>query len=255
LLRFLFSDPWFRIAICGLAGLVLSLASLGPRIWKGSPPGFEPVIRVSGLDLAQGWSLRRTASKATAAGRFEEANHAWLAALARNPGDAEAARGGLRNYLRSDRKRSGLAGHYGGWLLKLTGTNRADLELVAQVLEKHEEPDLLLSLLEPRKDQLSPSLETTYLKALFHCRKIADFAARWKRARNELPWNEDLALFEAALRAGWESGAEAAQGREQLESGLERPPERLLAGRLLLTASAQRLDADRYGWVLGRLQE
>src|SRR5437763_1849751 len=100
LLRQLVFERWFRLAF-GLFVLVFVFLGLFlPKMWKTSKPGFVPVIKVSGLDLVQAWSLKRTAVKASAAGRFEEANLAWQGALANNRADPDLVRGALRNLLK-----------------------------------------------------------------------------------------------------------------------------------------------------------
>lgn len=255
LLRLLICEVWFRIAVAGFILLALIVALLPAKIWRGSPAGFQPVLRVSALDLAQAWSLQRSALAALAGGKFVEANYAWQAALANNRGDAELVRGVLRTLIQANRPDDGLAGHYASWLLKLTATNRVDLELVANVLEKYDEPDLLVRLLAPRKNKLTPSLEATYLKALFNAGSFKEFRVCWQKSQMAPSQDAELPLYHAAYLAGWGVAGESGRALRELEEALDDPRRRVLAGRLLLAVSARQLDGYRYEAVLRRLDE
>jgi len=85
LIRLLLFKRWFRLAFIGFVFLVLFLALFLPKMWVVTPRGFDPKIKISGLDLVQAWSLQRTAWRATTAGQYELADHAWQAAVANNP--------------------------------------------------------------------------------------------------------------------------------------------------------------------------
>ena len=65
-------------------------------MWRTSPDGFSPVVRVSLLDLVQSRSLQRSARQMQAEGKLDEAIMAWRQAIASNPGDVEANRGFIR---------------------------------------------------------------------------------------------------------------------------------------------------------------
>ena len=72
-------------------------------MWTVSPPGFKPVLKVSGLDLVQAWSLKRSALKAAAAGKDDDAAYAWQAAIANDAADPDLFRGSLRHLLNTRR--------------------------------------------------------------------------------------------------------------------------------------------------------
>ena len=86
-------------------------------------------------------------------GRFEDAGYAWKAALAQSPADADLVRGLLKNGLAAGNQpaRGAGAALYGSWLLKLTDTNLADLELVSQVLDRAGHHDLLIELIDSKR--------------------------------------------------------------------------------------------------------
>jgi predicted Zn-dependent protease len=256
-LRLLHFEAWFRVAFAGFCLLLLFLALFLPKIWVVSPRGFTPAIIASGLDLAQAWSLQRNALKAMSAGKFDEANFAWLLAFANNRGDAKIVRGALRCLGQSPEKTeySSLVWLQSHWLLKLAGTNVADLELVATVFEKYGYHDPLAALLEIAQDRLSARLEASYLKALFNTGRIQAFGNRWSKFSDRLPKDDDLFLYHAAYLAGWSSSRTHSEGLRRLEAACQEPSQRALAARLLLLVEAQQRDADRFGQTLHRLEQ
>lgn len=257
LLRQMLFEFWFRvIMLCGAGGALLFGLSL-PKVWVTSPKDFLPVIKVSGLDLLQAWSLQRTARKAMAAGKHEEAAHAWRSAFANNPANPRLARGALENYLSMENPgaESAAAIHRALWLLRLTQTNATHLELAARVFERNQLHDFLLDLLEPRKENLGPTLDAIYLRSLFHQGQMEQFAQRWEQNAARFSADRELALYEAAYRAGWGPvGAQTAAQRE-LESALSDPARQVLANQLLLRVALARTDPALYAEALQRLED
>jgi hypothetical protein len=256
-LRLVLFNFWFRLAFASFVLLLLFLALFLPRIWRVTPPGFLPVVKVSGLDMTQAWSLKRSALKAQAAGDFERANFAWGAAVANNPGDPELFRGALRNVLQLSRTEARIVGPAVGqttWLLKLTGTNQADVELVSEVYEKFQLHELVLRLLAPREARLSPREESAYLRALFHGVQIGVFAKRWDRLSEQQKKDPELQLYHSAFLTGWGRSEQAAGARQRLDAAVEDPHRRITANRLQLVVSAARQDLDRYQASLQRLE-
>ncbi|MBI2924802.1 MAG: hypothetical protein HYY24_03750 [Verrucomicrobia bacterium] len=257
LLRQMLFEFWFRvIVLCGLLGVIF-LALFLPKMWVTSPAGFLPVVKVSGLDFAQAWSLKRTARQAMAAGRYEDAAYAWQSAFANNPGNPKLARGALENFLHLERpgKTAGSAIQQALWLLRLTGTNTVDLELAARVFEKNRFYEFVLDLLDARKDSLSPALETAALKSLFHLGQMDEFARRWDLGGERLKADAELPLYHAAYLAGAGPVGTQAEGKQRLDSVLSDPARRTLANRLLLLVAARRTDATLYEDALHRLEE
>ena len=77
----------------GLLGLLVLLAIGGglmvPKIWKSTPDGFTPEIRISGIDLLQARSRAKSARALESAGQSLEAVLAWRSAITKNPGDPQ----------------------------------------------------------------------------------------------------------------------------------------------------------------------
>src|ERR1041384_7603305 len=76
-LRLILFNGWFQLSF----GLVFLLFVAGllylPKIWRVSPSGFLPVIRISWLDMTQNWSLKRSARKYMASRDFALAAKSW----------------------------------------------------------------------------------------------------------------------------------------------------------------------------------
>ncbi|MBI4664735.1 MAG: hypothetical protein HY735_38595 [Verrucomicrobia bacterium] len=248
-------DRWFRAAFCGFLMLPVFLALFLPRIWTKSPPGFRPIIKVSGLDLAQAWSLKRSALKSMAAGRYEEANYSWMAALINNPADAGLLRGALKNYLSNvdPKKYGGAVARHSGWLLALTATNLTDLELVAQVLARFGRSDLVLDFLEPQKKALTPKLEAAYLKALLFEGRVGSFSNRWNLVSRKAAMDEELRLCHAAWDSGWSGARTQPDSLRMLRAALDDSGPGILAARLLLIVACRRLDLIECSQMLDRL--
>src|SRR5689334_6947959 len=137
MLRMLLYEKLFRLALAGLFVLLFSTGLFIAKIWTVSPAGFSPKIRISGLDYVQAWSLRRTALKQMAQGQFDDALYSWRVAVANNSANPELVRGCLNHLLNgTDKRRCAPAVvTYTRWLLRLTQTNQADLELSARLYD------------------------------------------------------------------------------------------------------------------------
>src|SRR5579862_593361 len=123
-LRLLLFKFWFRVAVLGFLFLLLFLALFLPRIWRVTPRGFRPVVKISGLDKLQCWSLKRTGREEMAAGNFERAHYAWQAAVANNLADVAALRGlisNLAHWAGSPPESLAVGVTFSSWLLRLTG--------------------------------------------------------------------------------------------------------------------------------------
>src|SRR5687768_16062609 len=114
-------EPWFRILLPIVICALLSLPFLLFPLLKTSPQGFSPPIRVSGIDLIQAWSLKRTALREVKAGNHDRSVFTWRRAIANNPADADLFRELLRTVVQAERpvKYTDIGPAYSGWLLRL----------------------------------------------------------------------------------------------------------------------------------------
>jgi hypothetical protein len=257
-LRLLIFKFWFRVAFAAFVLLLVFLALFLPKIWRVSPQGMLPVVKVSGLDMVQAWALKRSAARELVAGHNDRAHYALLGAVNRNPGDADALRGLLSNLLahpKVEPRSLENSLNYSFWLLHLTQTNGNDMELVSDVLGEYHYNDMVILLLSPIVDHLTPRQEGAYLKALFRDNMIPEFGRRWAKVKGErLPDNE-LPLYWAAYQAGWGPVETAAQGREKLAAALSDPAHRVLANRLQLPVCSKLRDVAGFETYLNRLEE
>ncbi len=257
LLRILLLEKWFRLAFLSFLTVLISALLFLPKIWVASPKGFLPIVKVSLLDRVQAAALKRTARKAEAAGRYDEASYAWQTAIGNNRADVEASRELLRNFVEHETalKQTRYVVPQAVWLLRLTETNVSDLALVAEVLERKGYGDYVTGLLAAKTDVLTPRLESIYLKALFDQGNWRAFDARWKQAGPKRPDDPELQLYRAAYLAIGGSPAEAVESLQLLEEALANPDRRVSACRLRLTVSAARNETADYERFLKQLEE
>ena len=254
LLPMLLFKVWFRVAfMCALVTAIL-LGLYLPKIWRTSPDEFNPVIRVSALDLTQAWSLKRSAKKAQANGDYTRAYLSWQSAVAQNPADPKALRGFLSNFLNlknPDQRQVHAAIGQSFWLLRLGGTNEMDVGFCSKIYEKFRWHDVMLHAFKPIEKDLKGPAEVAYLKALFHNGRMSEFAHRL----HEMTGAEDaeLPLYRLALDAGWARGPEALDAHAKLTRAAESGSQMALATRLLMAAAEKRGNVEAYRECLERL--
>lgn len=255
LLLVLLFSTWFRVVfILFLIGL-LALPAAMLRLWRTSPDGFLPIVRISGIDWVQSLSLRRTAHAQAADGRWDDALFSLRAAMANNPGNPETLRELLDTSLHTEitpRKTSMVLGQ-SFWLMRLTGTNLADVELTARVFDHFKCYELVESLVAPFDKNLSPPIQVLRLKAFFELGQVDPFQKLWDKVGGTLPKDPEIALYRAAYLAGWGRPGEVAEGRQKLEATAGDPQWRILANRLQLRVSRQLLDEPGYRKALDEL--
>jgi len=240
------------LVLLGVLGVGVSL----PKLWRVTPPGFHPQIRVSLLNLVQAWQLRRTAQRCAESGAPEAAASAWQLAVLKNLGDLLTIRQALRPTLGLPEVSPAAFDRIAslpGWLLSLGGTNAQDLALVAQVLHRAGQPEEAYLLLHPRREQLSRNDEVLYLKVLLELEDGPAYAARWERAGAELARDPTLALYHTAYLAGWGPMAVREDARQRLAQALEEGGDRTLITRLQMLDYAQAGDVAAYAEGLERL--
>ncbi len=254
LLRFLFYSFWLRLALLVIGLLSAFVVGVLLPIWRTSPPGFKPQIKISGLELAKSWALARTGRKAAAEGRANEAIHAWGAASIHNPANPELSRGLLQALLLDTTKTNyvGAALQSCFWLLHLTQTNQADLELTVRVFEHYSLHPVILQLLQPMEARLTPALAAAYLKALFNSGQIEAFSKTWDQWSGRMPQNPQLPLYYAAYQAGWKPAAAAGDAWRQLEAAQADTALQSLANRLEMVASFHAQDVAHFEHAINK---
>ncbi|HNQ90442.1 MAG TPA: tetratricopeptide repeat protein [Verrucomicrobiota bacterium] len=252
-------DRRFRwvIILAALVALAITLCLL--RIWRVTPPDFKPPVRINVLDLFQSRSLLRTAREHLRKRQYTEAVHTWAMAVSNDPGNTPL----LREYL-------GLLAEYGdprvearqairhtNWLLMLTRTNLADLELTSSLLQRYRLDDLVLQKLEAIETPLSPALQVIKAKSTLLMGDAMAFAQQQAALLNlpEAAADPEFALCQDAFRAGWTEGTTAVDAQSRLDQAKENPNLMLLAHRLQLVISHHRREPAAYGKALEALDQ
>lgn len=239
---------WFRLGVCVSYFLALSLLLATERLWRATPSGVRPEVWISIWDAAQAWRWQRAAKRHEAAERLENALFSWRMAVDKRP-SAEALRGLLRIQAAQEpqdgNRRS--VGRDCFWLLRLTQTNLADLELVSRTFNRYELGRWTLSVLDKYPGALPDALEKEYLRALFLQGRVEEFARQWERIEGKQSDDGEMRLFRAAYLAGWGAPEKAAENLAFLEAAKKERETEILAHRLSLFVDYVRLDADGYG--------
>ncbi len=183
LIRLMIFSPLFlaTVLLFLLGGATLALAV--PKIWRTTPEGFTPEVKVSLLDFWQVRSLRRAAQAAEERGEMRAAFDGWRASWANNFADETSMRGVLAIIPKLDNTDDaiGAALQAGYWLLRIGGTNTADLELITRAWINTRSTtlsDRAAGLLDSQKNEMPESLERLYLMALFQAGRTAEFGNR-----------------------------------------------------------------------------
>ncbi|MGZ8937832.1 MAG: tetratricopeptide repeat protein [Limisphaerales bacterium] len=246
-IRLLLFNFWFQLAFGAAVCLAIFIALYVPKIWRASPAHFLPVVKISGLDKTQNWALKRNARKAVAARDFKRASQSWEAAVAQNPADQSALRGFLMNSLnleKADRHLFRSAVSQMTWLLRLSQTNTADVQLAAKVCEKFQWHEVAAFCLGNIKETLPPDAEAVYLKALFHQGRLREFESRYEKSAARLA-DKEIPLYALALRAGG-SGTSAEAAKKELERAAAAGENPQLATRLHMVACGEEGDLEAY---------
>lgn len=259
LVRTLLYSYWFRLCFVGALLLPVALTLVFARIWRTTPRGFLPVVRVSALDWLQAKSLQRTAMKELRLGRIREGILSYSLAVGNNPGDLVLVRGFLREVqAHADPPQfQGPALARAFWLLRLTETNLLDLEVAAGVFEKYGLSEYLIHLLAPLEPNLTPELQKAYLRTLFNNGRVAEFDRFWnsRMLTNHRAQDPELQLYRTAFTAGWGATSPAGLAYDDLKARSEDPKWRVIGHQLRLLVCERWNRLDEYLSVLERLRE
>ncbi len=177
LVRVLWFQPLFRAAFFLLTAATMIGALSIPKIWRTTPSGFRPEVRISGIDFFQARALQRAAQKQSSEGHFEEALQTSFMAAANNLGDPELIRGTLNHLIRGREttKYMDVSRGYADWLLRLTGTNVADLELVAILFERQHLDQVTVSILKRCLSEINSKTRSQLSQSTFQFRGYGRF--------------------------------------------------------------------------------
>lgn len=257
LVRLFLYQVWFRTIVLLAIPAASAVLLLPVKLWRVSPAGSLPEVRISLLDWLQSRALRNTALKESKAGRIPEALYSWQAAIANHPADLALIRGYLRDCHRKEVDPSQL-----GAILVLSRrlhqwghTNLADLELTAPLFDQLGLDEMLDHVFAGKQSALTPPLRALHLKSLFRRGRMASFGRLWNEWENEALSNDpELALYHAAYVTGWSTSAGASDARARIDEAKRDPRHMILAHQLQLRLSLQSGDLKTYQASLQQLQ-
>lgn len=254
----------FRVSKWWLAGTLVVLMGVGlgalslVKIWVVTPKGFAPAVRVSWLDMVQARTLATSAREHMAAGRWREAALSWRGAVANHPADVALLRGWLEAAVTADARlleEGGAPLNQAGWLLRLGGTNAADVDLAVRLLGRLGMRDGVLQVGGPLVGKLGSSGAGQVLKARFEAGDYAGFDQLWTEREKEFQSDSELALYREAWKAHWGPPSTLREGRERLVQAQSQPGSRVLALRLMSKVAGAREDMDEHGRLLGMMAQ
>lgn len=258
LLRLLWGDPAFRYAFlaCGVAGLLL-LVGL-PKIWIVTPRGFLPVIRISAVDMLEARIHGRIARTKDAQGLPQEAMYHWQVALANDPGSVPLIHGYLSNLLAQpprNPERSKAAAQRCFWMIRIGGTNTADVGLALRSLEYFGYDELALFLVTNSPPPVPPAHQAAGLRSLLRLGRGEAYGVGRARLGQDPEVAAGLALFDAAWTLGWGGGPGTNEALATLRTAESDPAQTATSLKLQLLLAARQNDLERYGSVLARLRD
>lgn len=226
-----------------------------PKVWRRTPEGFTPVVKISVLDMLQARSYHKSALKLESEGKTRLAITEWGNAAGNDPCDLVLLRGNLQSIVKWDKLNEFGPGalNQAFWLLRIGGTNMADVELTAQICRTAKAPKLLEALLEPLRDKWTPQLRAAWVKSAFD-------SERWPEVGTEIAKggldesDEELKIYIAAWQAAFGESNNSGPAKDFLKSMLKNSKWQVLAHHLSLVSSASRDDLAEYDPILKQLQ-
>ncbi len=242
------------------AGVATTLFVMGfmglLKVWRVSPPGLMPVVRVSLLDMLQAKMLARSAREHVAAKEWQKAAMSWRGAVANNPGDVGVIRDWLAEVVSGAdamvRERCYSEGH-AYWLLRLRGTNDADLNLVLRFFGRVGMREAVAQFGQPRFPALDPGAAGEVLKAVFQSGNMEGFDQLWKLRGHEMGSQPEVMLHREAWKAHWGPPGTLREGQERLLAATNDKQLRKTALKLSRAIAYARMDEEEHGRILATL--
>ncbi len=197
------SPRWWLMSGAFIIVFILAIGAISfLKIWRSTPAGFHPAIRISLLDRVQSWSLSRNAKAAMGTGRYESAHRSRGLAIANHPGDIGLIREHLRAFGRINPSYDlgQEAWAVGSWLLRLSRTNRNDIDLVVEGLEHAGQFGAALRLLDSLDGVGHPD-SAARLRIWYHTGQYRKFAELWDRCGKEYDEGSLMHLYSLGVKA------------------------------------------------------
>lgn len=249
--------------ILGLALLITIILGM-PAIWRTTPKGFTPEIKISLLDEVKARALERNAKKYLAQGRTDYGIMAYRAAITHNEGNLDRQ----RTYLKLATKRQIEKGavemdtindfglHVASWVNRVS-KDPEDLALVVEFFNALEFDDDVIGLLEPNIKHHPVALKKMYARALLRQGFTDNFEVIWQRESPKGEWESDpeMKLYRAAATAAFGPADKAIEAKEILKSSLLNGDQKIAANQLFEIVAFERHQPDEYLPCLKRLAD
>ncbi len=243
LLRLLILDWRVSFLLLLVVASVSFVLILPLKLWKRTPKGFNPEIRVSTLDLIQARSLARSARTSEKNGNLQGAIQAWALALANDPGDFAVAGNYVEILLRNGKQQDLQKGlQIALWARELFQTAEAD-HLVILASERNQAWDLVHQAAERVEISESPlEVRMCVLKALFRSGRYRE-ASEFLKTR--ISSDSRAELYRDALDCILTPSAVIPEC-QKLRQSLRVGSDKVEAIELYLTASAEKRDLSEF---------
>lgn len=234
------------LTLLGLLAVLASVLAVRP-LWRTTPAGIQPPVKVSLLDLLQVRSLAASARRLAAAGQSGDSLRAWTQAIANNQGDVNLWRETLNHLATSPRidlplVRPILANL--SWFVTLTQTNQTDFLRAARVCERYGDHERLLMLPAPSAVDDLVKIQSVRMQALFQLGRMHEFVPLFEQHEKALEALPDFDLYRHAYLAGWGDAEVQSVALRRLQAAAENPETARLASRLELIVANRLADAD-----------
>lgn len=252
----LYSAPFrWGVALMLLIAVALSLGL--PKIWRSTPSGFVPVVKISFIDILQARALEKSAIRALEERKNREALISYQLAVENTPANVGLLRRGLRAIAvngDSEQTRMYTISRL-FWLLRLTGTNVADLGLAAMVLNQSGRFGLAAQMLLNAPQPLPSSLHLELLKSLFLANALTEFRSVLERTPPDALEQPEIRLLKLVFEAMKDRSASDFPRELVKAAAASDLQQSLFAHRLMMRLAMVRGDAELYGSSLSRLGE
>lgn len=183
---------------------------------------------------------------------------AWRSASANNPANLEVYRGVIDTLMaqpRIPREYLGLGYYASQQLLKRTGTNLANVTLVAGFNSRAQLHESNVGLLRPLGTNHTPQTARLLAGALFQTGAMDEFGKFLSEHEADLEAAPELALTITAWKAGWGPAAGMQAARDRLAAARRVLATGTEASRLQLKVAFRRTDLDGHRDALNQLME
>ena len=248
LVRLLFKERWFRAATFLVMAITVGVPLIALKTFPVTPQGVTPEVKISALDWLQSRALAYRAMNLSPESGLHHHVESWRMAIGNNPGSLGHNRAYLAILRKLDvrRKYWSDAVRTGAWLLKLSPTNLADLELTCLVFEHYNLDDLIVEAVESSPWDRSAVLNQVYLRALFETGNTETFLDVWKASSKEARQDLRVKLYRSALSLAHTPDDQGIGEQELLDQAIASQETEELGHRLQLFVSHSRQDLEAF---------